>query len=89
MRLPSEEILQYIEKNRNIEISRHGFASQEYYNPYHAQGKHIPVFYANNGIGDGSHTPLVEINKVNYVVGTTGKAHAKPVAILRSGRSSE
>ena len=86
MRFPPESVLQYIENSRGIEISRHGFASREYYNPNHPQGKHTPAFYANSGKGDGKAVILVEINKVNYVVDTTGKAVAEPIMILKSGR---
>ena len=86
MRLPPEEILQYIEQNRGIDISRDSFAAREYYNPHHMEGKNHPVFYANNGLGDGSHTKLVEINKEIHVVDRAGRAHPDPIPILRSGR---
>ena len=87
MRLPPEAVLIFIERNRNIAISRDSFASKEYYNPNHPEGKNTPVFWANNGRGDGDAVPLVEIQKIIYVVGTTGKAHSAPVDLLKSGRS--
>ena len=86
MRLPSEEILQFIEANRHITICRDSFVSREYYNPHHQEGKNNPVYYANNGRGDGSQTMLVELKGVIYVVDRTGKAHPEPIEILRSGR---
>ena len=46
----------------------------------------IAAFYANSGKGDGKAVILVEINKVNYVVDTTGKAVPDPIMILKSGR---
>jgi len=86
MRLPSEDILTYIEQNRGIEISRDSFAAREYYNPHHMKGKNTPVFHANNGLGDGSQTKLVDIGKIIYVVDRAGRAHPEPIPILRSGR---
>jgi len=88
MKLPAEDILQYIEINRGIVIVRNRYASREYYNPYHPDGKHIPAFRANNGKGDGKHVTLVEIAKEIFVVDSTGKAIADPIHILRSGRDN-
>ena len=87
MRLPPEEVLQYIERSRGISISRDSFASKEYYNANNQEGKNTPVYWANSGKGDGVPVPLVEIQKIIYVVGTTGKAHPSPVPLLNSGRS--
>ena len=86
MRLPPEDILQFIEANRNISISRDSFLSAEYYNAHHPEGKHHPAFYSNNGDGSGKQTILVELAGIIYVVDRTGKASPDPVKILRSGR---
>ena len=85
-RLPNEEILQFIERNRNIVIAREAFASREYYNAHHPEGKFTPAFFANNGLGDGSHTTLVDLNGINYVVMPSTKAHKGPIDIFKSGR---
>lgn len=85
-RLPNEEILQFIERNLNISIAREAFASREYYNAHHPEGKNTPAFYANNGLGDGSHTVLVDLKGINYVVMTSTKAHKGPIEIFKSGR---
>lgn len=67
-KLPSEEILQYIERNRRITIARNGFAGRGYYNCNHPEGKHTPAFHANNGKGDGEQTTLVDIDGAIWVV---------------------
>jgi len=84
-KLPSEEVLRFIEGSLNIVIAREAFASREYYNAHHPEGKHTPAFYANNGLGDGTHTTLVELNGVSHVVLPTTKAHKGPIDIFRSG----
>ncbi len=89
MKLPAEDILQYIERNRGIVIVRNRYASSEYYNPHHPVGKNTPAYWANNGKGDGKHVTLVEIDKEIFVVDSTGKAVAEPVHILVSGRDNE
>ena len=66
-KLPVEGVLTNIERSRNIKIERDAFVSQGYYNCNHPKGKHCPVFHSNNG--DGGHIPLVEIDKLIYVVG--------------------
>lgn len=87
VRLPNEEILQFIEGSLNITIAREAYASREYYNAHHHEGRNTPAFFANNGLGDGSHTTLVELNGLSYVVLPSKKAHKGPIDIFKSGRS--
>ena len=86
MRLPTEEVLQFIEASRKISICRDKFVSREYYNPHHSEGRHFPAFYANSGRGDGIPVVLVELKDAVYVVDSTGKPFPDPVSIIHSGR---
>ena len=65
--LPSEKVLRYIEDKHGWIIERYAFASQNYYNTRHEEGKHHPAFHANSG--EGHHVPVVEIDGLKYVVG--------------------
>ena len=87
MKLPPEEVLEYIESQRGLLISRGAYLSEEYYNPHHMEGKYFPAFYANNGLRNGTQTKLVELEGINYVVQSSMKATAAPIPILRSGRT--
>ena len=89
MKLPEERILQFIERERGISIDRNHFASREYYNANHPQGKDCPVFYANNGDFDGRQTAIVEINSINYVVDRCGEPFEHPIPILRKNPRRE
>ena len=88
MKMPSEEVLQDIEFRHNISIERNHYASREYYNCNHPEGKLTPVFSANNGLGDGKHVSLVSIDHRVYVVDHTGNPVKEPIPILRAGRNA-
>ena len=78
-KLPPSKVLEFIERNRRITIARNGFASRGFYNCNHMEGKNHPVFYANNGNGDGSQTPLVEVDGMIWVVLPFGGDVSDPI----------
>jgi len=86
---PAEEVLQFIEGNRKISITRDAFASREYYNPHHREGRDTPAYYANSGKGDGIPILLVDISGINHVVLYSSKAQKDPIKISKPGRSRE
>jgi len=86
MRLPAEDVLQYIESKLNISISRDYFLSEEFYNPHHKQGRDHPAYWANNGLKDGSQTKLAEVDGMICVVDRTGTPFEGPVPISHSSR---
>lgn len=76
-KLPPEEVLQFIERNRKITIARNGFASRAYYNSDHMEGKNHPVFHSNSG--RGNHVPLVDIEGAIWVVLPFGGNISDPI----------
>ena len=88
-RLPSEEVLTKIERDRKITIRRDAFVSKGFYNPNNQKGKEFPVFYSNDG--HGKHVPLVEIDKSIYVVGDYGVKSSDPIYLssMNEGRKIE
>jgi hypothetical protein len=88
-RLPSEKKLTYIERGRGITIQRDAFASKDYYNTDHYEGRDHPVRWSNNG--EGAHVPLVEIDKLIYVVGKHGGNTRLPIPLssMNEGRKIE
>lgn len=88
-KLPSEEVLQFIEKKWKIVISRNGYASRGRYNCNHKEGKNDWIFHANNGKGDGSNTTIARIKDVNYVVLPFGGEVAEPIIFTIPVRKRE
>lgn len=86
---PSEDVLQFIENNRRIVITRDAYVSREFYNCNHPEGKFIPAFSANNGKGDGKHTVLVELDGVVYCALHCGSDKDEVIPRHKSGRGNE
>ena len=86
---PTEEVLQFIENNRRISITRDAYVSREHYNCHHPEGKHTPAYSANSGKGDGSHVILVDLEGINYPALHCGKDQKGPIELHRPGRNRE
>ncbi len=82
MQLPPEDILRYIEDRRGLIINREHFMSTE-----GCKINGTPVFYANNGKGDGSNTGIASYNGINYVVKSSIVPSSKPIPLFKSGRN--
>ena len=86
---PNEEVLKFIEDNHSISVARNGFASREYYNITHPEGKKTPTFSANSGIGDGKPVVLVDLDGITYVVLNASKAQKGPIRRHRSSNRGQ